>query len=196
MFSLWGVKITYISRFYNDKRIDVNILSAKTGFSISYFQHLFTAVTGFSVMNYVRKQKLQKSLLELSTSDKNIIEIAMDFGFEYEEVFIRAFKREFGISPGKYRKLKTPRELKKYLLYDGLDIIDGYILEPRILFYPEQILGDMDYITTFSENRKTNIIAKKWNKVCSHLLETKILKDKWIIGYYRYELINDNNLSS
>jgi AraC family transcriptional regulator len=37
-------------------------------------------------------------------TDKNILDIALDYGFDYEQSYIRAFKREFGITPGGLRK--------------------------------------------------------------------------------------------
>ena len=43
--------------------------------------------------------------------------IAVAFGFEYEQTFIRAFKREFSTTPGQFRKQKaelclTPRQVE------------------------------------------------------------------------------------
>jgi AraC family transcriptional regulator len=34
----------------------------------------------------------------------NIVDIAIEYGFDYEQSYIRSFKREFGITPGSLRK--------------------------------------------------------------------------------------------
>ncbi|GKX67586.1 helix-turn-helix domain-containing protein [Inconstantimicrobium mannanitabidum] len=69
-----------------------------------HFERIFRAVIGTSLKNYIIGRKLTKAFYRVISSDDLIINISMDYGFKYPEVFSRAFKRQFGISPQKCRK--------------------------------------------------------------------------------------------
>lgn len=75
--------------------------------SIANFYRYFTALTGFSWKEYVRKRRLSVLLSSIKSGEKKIIDVALLAGFESPDAFSRAFKREYGINPGEYRKKKT-----------------------------------------------------------------------------------------
>ncbi|WP_199616197.1 VOC family protein [Paenibacillus alkalitolerans] len=55
-------------------------------------------------MEYIRKRKLTKASYDILTShNAKILDIALKYGFSSEEAFIRAFKKQFGVTPGSYR---------------------------------------------------------------------------------------------
>ena len=66
-------------------------------------------------MHYVRSRKLTSSLEELKNSDLSVIDIAMEYKFEYEQSYIRSFKKQFRVSPGIFRKEKPTLEIKHKL---------------------------------------------------------------------------------
>jgi len=47
---------------------------------------------------------LSASIDNIINSNLNILDIAILYDFEYEQTYIRSFKREFGITPGDLRK--------------------------------------------------------------------------------------------
>jgi AraC family transcriptional regulator len=71
-----------------------------------HFDRLFKVVVGVGLKEYVLGRKLACALERLKASNTSIIDIAMDLGFEYPEVFSRVFKKYFGISPKAYRASK------------------------------------------------------------------------------------------
>lgn len=75
-----------------------------TGFSKSHFLRVFEAYTNCTVMSYVRGRKLHLAAERLNQSEDKIVDIAFEFGFESHDVFGRAFKRTYGITPENYRK--------------------------------------------------------------------------------------------
>lgn len=79
-------------------------LVALAGSSKSHFLRVFEAYTGFTVMSYVRGRKLDLAAERLRNSNDKITEIAYDYGFESHDVFGRAFKRVYGITPENYRR--------------------------------------------------------------------------------------------
>lgn len=81
----------------------VNKLSDIACMSPFHFHRIFAKVTGEKVADYIIKRRLTRSAFDLLDSDKPIIHIAMDYGFNSQEVFTRSFKKNFNITPKKYR---------------------------------------------------------------------------------------------
>lgn len=91
------------------EELDSEELADIAMFSKSHFLMIFEAYTGCSVMAYVRKRRLSMAAERIRESSDNIADIACEFCFESHDVFGRAFKRIYGITPDSYRK-------KSYLL--------------------------------------------------------------------------------
>lgn len=76
------------------------------GMSRSLLAARFRAATGQSPMRYLAWVRLTQAADYLSTSDLSIESIAARTGYSSDAALSKAFKREFGISPGTYRRLK------------------------------------------------------------------------------------------
>lgn len=72
--------------------------------SPTHLQREFESMFGFSLAEYIRKQKLKKSMDLLLGSELQVSDIAYEIGFGHESSFIRAFKREYGKTPGEIRR--------------------------------------------------------------------------------------------
>ncbi len=80
-------------------------LASVAGFSPYHFARQFTARYGLTPMAFVRARRLGLAARLLASPDPPaLIELAFDTGFESQEGFTRAFKRAFGVSPGRYRR--------------------------------------------------------------------------------------------
>lgn len=103
-----------------------------------HLHRLFKALTGKTLMSYVRGRRLSRSLSELLSTDKTIGDIGKAYCFDYEQSYARAFKAQFGISPAAFRS--APRELEIVNMYDTSALSDlggGIFVEPRFCFVPE-----------------------------------------------------------
>ncbi|AIJ07071.1 MULTISPECIES: helix-turn-helix domain-containing protein [Edwardsiella] len=87
-----------------DRRILIDDIAERAGYSKWYLQRLFKEVTGYSLAAYVRKRRLIRAAAELQRSNKKIMEITLLYGFDSQQTFSRAFKRRYGTSPGSYRQ--------------------------------------------------------------------------------------------
>jgi AraC family transcriptional regulator len=79
-----------------------------------HFTRQFGARFGMSPMAYVRARRLVSAARRLSTDDAtSLIHLAFDCGFDSQEGFTRAFKRAFGVPPGRYRRsdVRPPIEI-------------------------------------------------------------------------------------
>ncbi|WHN65436.1 GyrI-like domain-containing protein [Cysteiniphilum sp. QT6929] len=98
--------ITYIAK-HLDEKLSLDQLSDIACISKYHFHRLFTAHVGLSVQQYIRWLRLKRAAHQLIVeSDKSIINIAIDAGFESHESFTRAFKQTSGISPKAFRMQK------------------------------------------------------------------------------------------
>ncbi|MGM1044993.1 MAG: AraC family transcriptional regulator [Bacillota bacterium] len=108
--------IDYIEQHLKDNLSTCSI-AEQAFFSVTHFYRIFQAMVGDPVKEYIRKRRLSQTAIELLTSDIRIIELAIDYGFESQEVFTRAFSKQFGITPGRYRRQK-----EKIVLYEKVNV--------------------------------------------------------------------------
>lgn len=72
--------------------------------SPNYFQRLFTQVFKTSPNNYIRQMRMEEAIRQLVYTNLAIKEIAFSIGYDDEAYFSRIFSKQYGISPGRYRK--------------------------------------------------------------------------------------------
>lgn len=63
----------------------------------------FTRYLSVPPMTYLTRWRLELAARTLERTSRGVAEIAGDVGYESEAAFSRAFKREFGQPPGRYR---------------------------------------------------------------------------------------------
>jgi AraC family transcriptional regulator len=124
--------IDYIEEHIKDE-IAPESLANMTGYSPYHFYRVFQKYTGYTLMDYVVKRRLQYALHEL-VNGKKVIQIAMDYGFETHAGFTKAFKKCFGSPPSLY-KIHCPKSLPQ-----KLDLITihqkntgGIVMQPMIV---------------------------------------------------------------
>jgi len=87
--------------------INVGILAKKYSLSYPHLNRLFKFTFKLPLAKYIHSRRLAESMSDLLKTDKKIINIALEYGFDYEQSYNRAFKREFGIPPGEFRKSRN-----------------------------------------------------------------------------------------
>lgn len=96
--------ICYAKDHYSDTSMSVEMVADHAGFSMDYFNRIFLAHTGFTVMAYVNYMRVKKAVALLRNTDKTVLEIALEVGYDSHEGFIKAFKKHYGVTPSDYRK--------------------------------------------------------------------------------------------
>ena len=79
-------------------------LAKEVGLSRSSLVERFTRYLSEPPMTYLIRWRLQLAARSLASTSRGVAEIAEDVGYESEAAFNRAFKREFGSPPARYRK--------------------------------------------------------------------------------------------
>jgi AraC-like DNA-binding protein len=78
-------------------------LASEVGISRSALVERFSRYVSDPPMTYLARWRLQLAAESLKKTSRGVAEIATDVGYESEAAFSRAFKREFGQPPGRYR---------------------------------------------------------------------------------------------
>jgi len=100
----------YIEEHLNEE-ITMKQLSEAAGYSPWHAARMFRESTGRAPFEYIRSMRLTRAALALRDEGPKIIDVALDFVFDSHEGFTRAFSKEFGISPARYRKTAPPIKL-------------------------------------------------------------------------------------
>jgi AraC family transcriptional regulator len=79
-------------------------LAQAASFSLHHFHRIFRAQLGETVMQRVRRLRLERAARRVRDSQARLIELAFEAGYESHEAFTRAFAEHFGMSPSEYRE--------------------------------------------------------------------------------------------
>jgi len=79
-------------------------LATEVGSSRSAFMERFTRYLAEPPMAYLMRWRLQLAARALGSTSRGVAEIAEEVGYESEAACNRAFKREFGLPPARYRR--------------------------------------------------------------------------------------------
>ncbi len=88
-------------KYCENEKID-NV-AERLGISRRYFTRLFRSATGHSWLNYVRDLRLQHAKTLLRKTDRTVLLVAFESGFDDLSSFYRAFKEAEGITPLQWR---------------------------------------------------------------------------------------------
>lgn len=78
-------------------------LARSLGVAYSYFRREFKTATGLSPGQYLRRLRLEKARRLLGTTPLSLKELAEQLGYSSEFHLSAAFKRQFGVAPGRWR---------------------------------------------------------------------------------------------
>jgi AraC-like DNA-binding protein len=79
-------------------------LAVVVGMSRSVFAERFTSLVGQPPMQYLTHWRMHVAAQRLREGRGSVAQVGFEIGYESEAAFSRAFKRQFGTSPGTWRK--------------------------------------------------------------------------------------------
>jgi AraC family transcriptional regulator len=97
-----GRVLEYIHAHLGDA-LDIGGMASVANLSRFHFARAFKASTGQSPYQYVSAKRLARARV-LLTQNRSLADIALALQFSSQANFTRAFRREFGITPGQYRE--------------------------------------------------------------------------------------------
>ena len=86
-----------------DRPWTLAMAAEEAGYQEHHFANLFRRAVGEPPARYCRRLRLERAAYELSYGGRPLGEAAAGAGYGSPEAFIRAFRKQFGVSPGKFR---------------------------------------------------------------------------------------------
>ncbi|QHI71570.1 AraC family transcriptional regulator [Aminipila terrae] len=175
--------INYIERNIGEK-ISLDDISGEIGVSKYYMHRMFKSLTGESIIEYVQSRKLSSSINELVNSNMRMIDIAMDYGFDHEQSYIRAFKKRFGYTPFKVRSEQVSINItEKININDILSVNNSITYRPFYVFRQKFYIAGSQYkIFSRSGDNMANFYGRQFFYHDKNRIENAI-KDKVYYGY-------------
>ncbi len=91
----------------DDHDVSAEDLAARTHLSRFHLDRVIAATAGEPPAALRRRVLLERAAFRLLTSDRTVLEIAVEAGYGSNEAFTRAFARAFGTSPARWRRSPT-----------------------------------------------------------------------------------------
>lgn len=127
-----GMAINYIEEHICEE-LTPEMIAEKAAVSPFYFQKGFAMLCGMSIAEYIRGRRLSLAGREVLSTDRRIIDIAMDYGYDSPDSFTKAFTRFHGVTPAAVRKegggLRPFAPLKLKISLEGGSIMNCKIVK-------------------------------------------------------------------
>lgn len=88
--------------------ITLSNLARTARYSPWHAARVFKECTGKTPFEYVRMRRLSLAAERLSHTSELVIDVALDFLFDSHDGFTRAFTKQFGVTPTRFREQKPP----------------------------------------------------------------------------------------
>lgn len=136
---------------------DYQNIAREMNVSVFYFQRIFTLVCGFTPGEYIRNRRLSLAGSEIVLTDRKIIEIALEYGYDTPEGFTRAFTKFHGAAPNLVRKqqlaIRSFAPLRIFISVKGGNSMHYRIVEKEAF----TVLEKFEVHATVGENNKYEI---------------------------------------
>lgn len=87
-----------------DSDLSLESLAALTHFSPVHFHRIFKGMFGETVIEHIRRIRLERAAIRLAVGYSTVTDAAFDAQYETVESFSRTFKKMFGCPPSKYQE--------------------------------------------------------------------------------------------
>ena len=155
-----------------DSELCLDDLAKIAHFSPYHFHRIFTGMVGESLKDHVRRLRLERAAMHLKYTDRSVLDIALEAGYETHESFTRAFSALCGCSPSAYRSdkgllPKTNRSAVHYHNGGAVEDIDlkigGQTMDVEIKCVEPIRVAFVRHVGPYNE------AGQAWEKLCTRL---------------------------
>lgn len=150
------------------EELHMPMIARTAGSTESDIQKTFYALTGISMMEYVRRRRLSLAGYELHKGEKTVLEVALKYGYTSPDSFTRAFRQMHGITPSEAKKggclMKSYGRITFVLTIKGVNAMNYRIMKKEEI----RIIGFKKWFSTENDSQLTEI-PKMWDSVSEEL---------------------------
>ena len=100
----------YVRENYSDDKLSVNQVCRELGVSAAYFSTVFKKETGQTFIAYLTDFRMQEAVRMMIEQDEKTYIIAERVGYADPNYFSYVFKKQFGVSPTRYKKQEKGKD--------------------------------------------------------------------------------------
>lgn len=87
-----------------DEKVDLKLVADAVHYSKYHLHRIFSGTVGLTIHNYTQRRRLTEAAKLLAFSEKPIMEIALEAGYESQQAFTGAFTAMYKQPPRRYRE--------------------------------------------------------------------------------------------
>ncbi|MFH1843509.1 MAG: AraC family transcriptional regulator [bacterium] len=157
-----------------DRELSLQELAEVAHFSPYHFHRIFRGMVGETLQGHIRRIRLERAAARLMQTDRSIIRIAFEAGYESHEAFTRAFQTMTGQAPSAFRVQRqalnhgpSPTGVH-YPLHESPDDFDplengGSTMDVTIKIIDPQRVAFMRHVGPYNQ------VGGTWEKLCMQL---------------------------
>ena len=160
--------IAYLNANYKEE-ITLQSLSNYLGLTKEYVSKYFVRKLGCSFLQYLDNIRMNHAEREMLSTDKTIMDIALDNGYASAAAFARSVKKKYGLTPQQYRQEnsdmhETHRNGEEQILEteEILEQIQTYVNKHSV---EEEVSGNVCQKIVEIDSRAGARWIKNWNRV-------------------------------
>lgn len=146
------------------EQLHMPTIAKVAGTSESEIQKTFYALTGISIVEYIRRRRLSLAGFELQKREKSVLEIALEYGYSSPDSFTRAFRQMHGTTPSAVKNggclLKSYGKITFVLTIKGVNALNYKILKKEQM----RIVGIKKWFSVENDSQMREI-PKMWDSV-------------------------------
>jgi len=146
------------------EQLHMPTIAKVAGTSESEIQKTFYALTGISIVEYIRRRRLSLAGFELQKREKSVLEIALEYGYSSPDSFTRAFRQMHGTTPSAVKNggclLKSYGKITFVLTIKGVNALNYKILKKEQM----RIVGIKKWFSVENDSQMREI-PKMWDAV-------------------------------
>ena len=182
MLESMNTTIEYIEEHLLEE-LHMPMLTKIAGTSENDIQRTFYALTGISIVEYVRRRRLTLAGYELQKGEYSVLEVALKYGYTSPDSFTRAFRQMHGITPSAVKKggcpLKAYGKITFVLTIKGVNAMNYKIVKKEEM----HIIGFKKWFSTENDSQMTEI-PKMWDSVTEEMKKiiTGLSNNEGVVG--------------
>ncbi|GAA5216853.1 GyrI-like domain-containing protein [Corallincola platygyrae] len=95
--------------------LNLQELATIANLSAFHFHRVFSAVTGETPKEMIRRLRLENAALDLYCTNRSVTEVALDYGFSSSQSLAKAFRQYYALTPSAIRDCQNYEQLKAIL---------------------------------------------------------------------------------
>lgn len=170
--------------------LSLDMIASNVYLSVPQLYRIFNAYSFMSIKQYIRFRRVSDGAQMIKNSDETILDIALSLGFESHEVFIRAFKKVYGISPSKIKHNTSIELVEAFDVMKHKKQIESEVikLEVPIVEFKEINLQVVSKKLNQKEQNDNQLIPKFINEFRKSIENNPNVKYTKLYSLYEYDV--------